>query len=137
MADFSKIADEIAQDEQAVDIPIDDKAGNPYLGPDDTTPLTISVLGSDAKAVRHTKEQQTRRLLRQTRKKYTPQDLYNDRIETAAAAVTGWSGWTLNGEPWPCTPENVRALFATEHILEQVEDAVKRHASFFTTSSSS
>jgi hypothetical protein len=137
MADFSKIDEEIAQDEQSVDVPLDDKAGNPYLAPDGTTPAFVCVLGSDAQRVRLVKEAQTRKLLRQARKKYTPQDLRTDRIEAAAAAITAWSGWTLNGEPWPCTPENVKQFLRAEHILVQIEDAIARHAAFFMNNSPS
>ena len=132
--DFAKIADEIAQDEQIATVPIENKNGDPYLASDGSQ-STISVVGSESTRVQHAKDVQTRRLLRSTRRKLEPKDLRENRIEIAAAAVVEWHGWEMNGEAWPCTPENAKKLLGAEHILVQVEEAVSRHSTFFTSSS--
>jgi hypothetical protein len=49
-----------------------------------------------------------------------------------AAAVLGWEGLTENGEPLPCTPENVTALL-TDYawVRRQVDEAIGNDALFF------
>lgn len=32
-------------------------------------------------------------------------------LRVAQAAITGWTGFTVDGDPLPCTPENVQKLF--------------------------
>lgn len=132
MADVTTIQQEIAQDEKGAVIPIYQKNGAPYLGADGEQ-STITVLGSDAKTVRQAKDAIQRRLLHQRRAKLEPADILRNRVDQAAAAVIGWSGWESGSEPFLCTPENVKAMLAAEHILEQVEAGVAGHADFFTT----
>jgi hypothetical protein len=146
MANIDTIQEEQAQDEVPTAIEIDQKNGDPYLAPESTpekpVPCTISVLGSDAKRVKLAKDKADRILLRAGRKKLKPSDLRKNRIAIAAAAVTGWTGWTYGPDnaPFPCTPENIRAMLSKEHILDQVESGVNdhaEHADFFTSASSS
>jgi hypothetical protein len=134
VADINRIKDEIAQDEVAQAVPINQKNGEPYLAPDGS-PCTVSVLGSDAKRVQAARDTIQRRMLRARRVKLDPADLRANRIDLAAAAVTGWYGWTAGDVEFPCTPENIRALLSSEHVLEQVETGITGHADFFVTAS--
>lgn len=136
MADILSIQNEVAQDEQGVTDVVYQKSNDPYLAPDGVTPCTITVLGSDAKAVRLAKDAVQRKLLQSRRAKLEPADILQNRIEIAAAAVLDWFGWTSGDTPFPCTRENVRILLSAEHILVQVESLIDRHASFFAGKSS-
>jgi len=138
MADITKIKDEIAQDEVGTPIPINQKNEEPYLAPDGS-PCTIDVLGSDAKKVKAATDVADRRLLRMKRTKMEPADMRARRIAIASAAVTGWSGWTYGADntPFPCTPDNVKALLQADHILRQVEAGIAEHSDFFSPASSS
>lgn len=135
MADFTDIQNETAQDEQAASVPIFKKGGAPYLAPDGETQCTIDVLGSDAKKVQGARDAITRRQLKARRVKLTPETLRDNRIDIAAAAVTGWSGWTDGAAEYPFTPENAKRMLRAEHILVQVEEAIDGHADFFASSS--
>ena len=132
--DITKIAEEVARDEEGSTFTPHDKHGDPYLGADGM-PATITVVGSDSKRVRAVKDAQTRRMLRRQRTRLEPADLRNNRIEVATAAVIAWSGWESGGSPLPCTPDHVAELLAVDHILVQVEEEIDRPRNFSTSSS--
>lgn len=114
-------------------IPISDKVGNYYMGPDNE-PCTITVVGSESARYRAAKHAQYRRMtkrVRSGRAEPAPEELERDAIELAASAVIGFSGWEQDGKPLGFTPENVRLLLGFDHILEQVQAGIARHASFF------
>jgi fumarylacetoacetate (FAA) hydrolase family protein len=60
------------------------------------------------------------------------EDIEADAIRLLAAAVLGWEGLTENGEPLPCTPENVTTLL-TDYawVRRQVDEAIGNDALFF------
>lgn len=134
--DVSKLDAIIAEDEEGTAIPINQKNGDPYLGADGK-PSTITVLGSESKKYRQAKDAIQRRNLRSRATRPEPSDLLKNRIELASAVVVSWSGWEDKGQPYPCTPENVKNLFRADHILEQVESGIFAHADFFVKSSAS
>lgn len=134
MADFNEIQSEIANDEEIVDLPISKKDGSLYLAADGS-PATIGVLGSDAKKVKAARDANQRKLLRSRQQKTTPEDLRASRLAYACAAVVRWHGWMAGDQPFECTPENVRKMLGVDHILEQVEEGIAGHASFFAKSS--
>lgn len=143
MADITQVREQVAQDEEVIDIPIVQKNGEPFLAKDGTTPATIGVVGSESKRYIAERDRQTKQLIRQNRRRggnteTTPDELRANRVAMAAAAVVRWNGWESNGEPWPCEPENVKALLGSSaDILEQVEDGIERHARFFALRSAS
>lgn len=132
MADFSAIQEASKLDERVADIPIYQKNGDPYLAADGT-PATIGVTGSDAKAYKLEKQNVQRELIRQGKKQMEPADIERRRIRMASAAIQRWHGWEANGKPFDCTKDNAKALLSIEHILEQVEEGITGHASFFTS----
>lgn len=136
MADFAKVQEQIKQDEEVVDVPIFQKNGQPYLGADGSQ-STIGVLGAESRKAQVARDSLTQRMIRSRAGKMTPKDLRQNRIDQAAAVVVRWSGWEHEGKPWPCEPENVKAVLSADHILEQVEEGIARHADFFGNSSSS
>lgn len=138
MTDINEIQEEVKLDEEGHDIPISKKNGDPYLykpdpAKDDEVPCTITVLGNDAKKVKAARDSIQRKLLRGRRVKLEPKDLRSNRVAIAAAAITGWKGWTAAGKDFPCTPENIITLLQSTHILEQVEEGINEHSDFSPT----
>lgn len=128
---LSELKAAVATDEEGVVVPIEGKDGEAYTA-DDGSPCTMTVVGMESKRLRSVGDRQTRRVLRNQVTKPTPEMLRSDRVEKAAAAVIAWHGWEDDhGADIPCSPENVAALLdEADHVLEQVEAAVRRHASF-------
>lgn len=135
--DISKIKDEVAKDEEGATVTVYQKNGDPYLAADGTTPCTFTVVGDESKRVRQAKDRQTKRVLRDRQREIEPGDLRTNRIELAAAGLIDWSGWESDGQPVPCTADNAKTLLGSaDHLLEQAEEAIRRHARFFVERSS-
>ena len=98
-------------------------------------PSTISFVGMESKRVRAALEANDRRGLRQRRRELTPEDIRENRVSVAIAGSVAWRGWDDGETNLACTPENLRAVFRAEHILQQAEQHIARHADFFATSS--
>ncbi len=97
---------------------------------------TITVVGAESKLYKAGKHASYRRM--QKRVKATgradtpPEEVEREAVDLAVAAVIGIAGWeTADGQPIPFTPESVRVLLSFDHILEQVNAGIHRHASFF------
>jgi hypothetical protein len=121
------------REDEGVVIAIYDKRGDAYTGVDGQ-PATITVVGSESKKYKDAKHAQYRRMakrVRSGRSEPSPEELERDAVELAAAAVIGFDGWEADGKPLAFTPENVRLLLSFDHILEQVQGGIVRHASFF------
>ena len=139
MSDIAKKIDEvIAKDEQPVTIIIYQPDEEPYRSEIDGSESTIDVLGVESKKVRAAQDKNLRRYVRlRGRGQQEAEIARQGRIERATAAVVGWHGWEVGGQPAECTPENLATIFRAQHILEQVEEAITEHARFFTKSSPS
>jgi hypothetical protein len=133
--DLNDIDIEISKDAELVDIPINDKNGDPYLADDGKTPCTVGVYGNDSPQVKRARAAVQRRVFRG--KQLDEKEALKGRIEIATAGVGRWMGWTNGGADYPCTPSNVHSFLQREHILEQVERGIKEHGSLFTTPSNS
>lgn len=134
MADIGEVQVAAEREAQGAVVPIVKKNGDPYKAKDGS-PSTISVVGSESEQYRKAQMTRQRRRLRSRRTNIEPEDLRADRIAIAAACVTEWHGWEENGKPMECTPDNARRLLGYEHILEQVEAGIERHADFFDSNS--
>lgn len=125
---------EAEAEEVGVAIPIMQKNGEPYPGDP-----TMTVTGSDSEAVRAEEDRATQRSIQRGTKriKTTAKHIADNRVRMAAAAVVEWT-WTSEGQPFPCTPDNVRVMLASApHILRQVEEGIAAHADFTTKPSTS
>jgi len=134
--ELQKIKALVEQDNEPVKVEIYQPNGDPYLGgPDGKTISFFEVLGSESKVYKEARRAQQRRIFKRARAgggaTMTPEESERDAIELAASAVTGWGAWEANGEPLPLTPENVRAMLSVDHIFDQVNAGIQRHASFF------
>jgi len=125
---LKKIAEE---DEKGTVTTIYQRNGDPYTALDGTD-STMTVLGSESKAYRKAKRAALRRLLNRSsgRNRIEVEEVEANRIAQAAAAVPEWHGWDDGKTDLPCTPENVSDVLQWEHILEQVEAAIKGHSDF-------
>jgi hypothetical protein len=135
--DITKQLDQvIAQDDEGSEQIIYQKNGEPYVGIDGK-PATITVVGTESKRVRAALDANDRRAIRGRRQQTTPEDMRENRVNVAVAGSIAWRGWDDGTQDIPCTPENLRKLYRADHILQQVEAAITRHADFFATSSKS
>lgn len=133
----STLQQEVAKDEEVIDVTIFGKNGEPYTAKDGS-PSTIGVVGAESKRFRQAENAISRKNLRNHRPT-TPDDLRAQRLKQHAACVVRWHGWEdENDAELPCTPENVEAVLgAADHVLDQVVAGVQGHASFFAQRSSS
>jgi hypothetical protein len=103
--------------------------GEPYQASDGTE-STMTIVGSESKKVKAAKASQTRTMLNKRRTKLTPEDVEENLISQAAAAVIDWHGWELDGKPAKLNKENLAAVLKYDHIREQVEQVRDAHADF-------
>ncbi len=132
MADIEQVLEQVQQDQTAIAVPILQRDGKPYPAADGS-PATISVIGSESPSYRQKRDA----FYRARAKELSEPNQNADRIAVAALGVTDWKGWSTNGTPLECTPENVHRLLGLEHILVQVEAALDRRGSFFSAVSAS
>lgn len=134
--DIDGISAIVAESEKPAKRTINKPNGEPYRGADGTE-STVGALGSESKAYKEARDKITRRALRRRQQQLTPEDLKQNRIDLAAAAMTEefWAGWESGKAPLPFSIENARKLIAAEHILIQVEELITEHADFFSAKS--
>ena len=141
--ELGKIGAVVDAHEKPVTRTIQDPTGEDYVDADGNA-CTVDILGSESKAVRRAKAELSRRALhdrsrsRKRRAAAGMEMLEQNRREMAAAAIAGWSGWTVGGEPVPATHENKMAFLSPkdadgevlDFILLQVEEVMYDHAGF-------
>lgn len=136
--DITKIAEVAAQAEKGAVVQILQADGEtPYRDEVTGNPSTMTIVGAESPRYKAAHNAILRKLMRLKKSENTPELIGDNRIDQAAAAVVDWSGWTSGNVAAPCTPENVKAVLKLDHILEQVEEAIRGHARFFTSSSRS
>ena len=61
------------------------------------------------------------------------EDMEAESLQVLLASVQGWRGIVVEGEPWPCTPENIRTLLGGNDswIRRQLNAAQEDEALFF------
>lgn len=130
MADIKEVEQQIANDEEGAVVPIFQKNGDPYLAADGSQ-ASVTVVGSESKRYRLARDNATRKMMRRRMSKLEPDDLRKLRVEQASAGVIAWHGWEKDGKPFPCEPASVELLCRADHILEQIEEGIQKHADFF------
>lgn len=103
---------------------------------EDRQPMTITVrrLSSSEmqRFVNRTKNRQITKLKKskkpgQAKAEITAEELADDALGLLVHGVVAWSGFTSEGKPVPCTPENARTLLSDDAyiwIREQVDSAI-------------
>ena len=137
MIDLNDVGAEAAGDGDGKTVELVGRNEEPYLDAEGNA-CTMRVLGKYAPAVRRATDQMTRRAVQRGRKKPTPEDIREGRIDIASSAVVAWSGIAVGGQDAPCTPANVKALLLkAPWLLDQVEAAIEEPASFTKSASTS
>lgn len=133
--DITKIPDEKAQEDVGIDLPVVRRDGEPDLASDGTQ-TTFTVVGRNSSRVKRVIERQARQNARR-RADLKFDEVYEQRVERAIAALIDWHGVEENGAPVALTPDAARAVLSDPHYLEQVEDGMVSHGRFFKTASAS
>lgn len=135
--DITKAGAVTEREDEGVVVEINDEAGNPAFGPDGTTRVTITVVGTYSKRYRAALEANRRWWRKHVgRTKPTDQQIEAQALELMAASIISWQGFTAGGADYPFTKANAVALFdQAPWIREQVETAMSDHEGFFTTGS--
>lgn len=106
--------------------------GEPYLAADGSE-STMTIIGSESQKVKVAKAAVTRAMLNKRRTKLTPEDVDDNLINQAAAAVIEWHGWEVDGKAAKLNKDNLATVLQYDHIREQVEQVRDAHADFSST----
>lgn len=138
-AEFSKYAQEKAHDDEPVELPINNREGEPYIG--SGGPAYLLVVGEFSKLYRDATKAITNKVLKQAKRGHDmdADEIEQRALERIAAGVVGWGNIEdANGVVAQFSREGVLNLFkAAPWIAKQAEDGIQRHASFFAKRSSS
>lgn len=128
-------------EEKGVAVQIRDIHGEPMMYRSEggsEYPVQIVVAGSYSHRYRRAINAQTTRMLGRRAQKMTGELAQENRMEVISRCVISWSGFNSNGQPIPCTPENVKVVMErAPWIRDQVEAAMEDHEAFFKNSSGS
>ncbi|WP_029311616.1 hypothetical protein [Acidiphilium angustum] len=105
---------------------------------DDGDIVSVSLRGrnSDVYRAAMRKVQQRRTERRARNLIQTEDETRADDYEVIAACTVGWTLKVLDGQPFPCTPENVRRLWADRRfswLFEQASQFIVTDANFLAT----
>ena len=126
---------EAASEDTPVEIPLHDRDGEPYVNAAGK-PITASVLGEYSAPVRRQIEQNQKALGKLRRPQLTPEMHTANRHKVATAGLSAWGMEDADGQPIPTTLQAVAQVCETAPwILDQLEDGMRRHASFFKSTS--
>jgi hypothetical protein len=134
MADIKAVQDRLKQANEIYDLPIVDEAGQPYLSKDGLRQSSIGIVGRDSKAYRDATEAFSKKV---SQMPAVQRESVDWRRGYALCGVRRLTDWENGDEPFPYSEENAAVLLAAEHILEQVENGIRRHGSFFVKPSTS
>jgi hypothetical protein len=94
-------------------------------------PVTIRLLGTDSDAYTQASNALTDRAMRNRgRQVLTAAGLLTDQINLLAKVTVGWWGLEKDGEPFPFTEDNAKALYRVAFIREQVEAFIADRGNF-------
>jgi hypothetical protein len=87
----------------------------PFLD-DAGNPVTITLLGRNSDVFRRISREAQQRAADMAARQIprTTEESKAERFETLVAMTVSWSFDTFAGEPFPCTPENIRKLWADD-----------------------
>lgn len=115
--------------------------GSPLFNDETGEPWTIRVLGMDSSRYQDVRHKLANRRLQKRGRggiKMTAQEIEAGDLELICEITLGWSGITLNKEPFEFTKPNVRQLYTNwPWIREQVEEFIADRANFLGESSKS
>ena len=102
-------------------------------------PVTIDLLSADSDAFRTRQFAALNKRLRSGKKpKLSAEDIDDEAIDLIAACITGWRNIELDGEAFPYSPDNAKALLRRlPWLREQLDEAIADRANFIRTSRTS
>jgi hypothetical protein len=129
--DIKSLLKERDREDEGVEVPIYPRGFEQDAESEAPAPITFTMLGRDASAVKNVLDRQAREWQSEIRKskgkfpKIDPAKTYANRVDVAVAALVSWDLEDALTEP------NARAIFADRHYLEQAERGIYEHAGFF------
>lgn len=134
--DLKKLSTEVQHDDTAVDLAIKDRDGQPYLA--NGKPVVLQVVGEYSKAYREGERRVTNKVLKAAKAgvEVDAEEVEARTLDRLAGGVVGWQNVIVDGRDAAFSRAGVVALFrAAPWVAKQVEAAIARHASFFSTAS--
>lgn len=125
--------------EAGVDMQVKSLQGD-ILKDKDGKPVTLKLLGPDSDKYRALTRAQVRKRFQRASSPDVARDTYvedeADALEIMVACTVGWSGiLTTKGEPIPCTPDTVRALYTNFPAIRDQADVFMASRANFTKAS--
>lgn len=125
--------------EAGVDMQVKSLQGD-ILKDKDGKPVTLKLLGPDSDKYRALTRAQVRKRFQRASSPDATKDTFAedeaDALEIMVACTVGWSGiLTTKGEPIPCTPETVRALYTNFPAIRDQADVFMASRANFTKAS--
>lgn len=93
---------------------------------EEKNPVTITLLGRNSATFRETQRRiRDRRADRASKAiKATDEDLERDELDLLVAVTIGWTFTVMDGQPFPCNPENARRFWADPRFVWIREQAM-------------
>jgi hypothetical protein len=112
-------------------------SGNPLLDKSGK-PMTLTLAGKDSDRFRMAQEEQRefrlRKAIQTGQERPTLADMRAETIDLIAACTISWS-IMVDGEPYPCTRENVREVYRRlPWLVEQADEFITGRANFLKAS---
>ncbi len=129
--------------EQGAVMEVRDPAGDVMYKDDGTTPVTITLAGTESKRWRKAEDSiGDKRLERAGTRNNTAaksmQEARNDRAFLLAAVTLAWDGIVVDGQVLECTPKNAKDLYTQyDFITTQVDAFLAERKNFLPVSSAS
>ena len=125
--------------EEGVDMQVKSLQGE-HLKDADGKPVTLKLLGPDSDKYRAMTRQQVRKRFSRAAGADATKDTFAedeaDALNILVACTVGWSGVnTTKGEPIPCTPDTVRALYTNFPAIRDQADVFMATRANFTKAS--
>jgi len=125
--------------EEGVDMQVKSLQGE-VLKDADGKPVTLKLLGPDSDKYRAMTRQQVRKRFQRAAGADATKDTFAedeaDALNILVACTVGWSGVnTTKGEPIPCTPDTVRALYTNFPAIRDQADVFMASRANFTKAS--
>lgn len=134
--DLSKLASEAQTDDTPYELTIKNRDGVPYTA--DGKPVQLLVVGEYSQAYRLADRRLTDKVLKSARRgdDVAAEEVEQRSLERVAGGVVGWRNVLVDGKEAQYSFDGVVKLFrAAPWVAKQVESAIARHASFFSTAS--
>lgn len=124
-------------EDSGIVVPLKDAAGDLLYDGDEKTPVIIRVAGTYSERYRQAQKKIKGKNIRALRRseEFTVDTLDASDFELEAACILEWT-FTANGQPFPITADNWKALAAKQpQWRDQVTAAMTDHARFFANKS--